>query len=61
MKIYKLRDDILINMDAITLVIDCGYHGAKREIRIYTTDGRHDYVLSNEDWTRFYQALEEYK
>lgn len=61
MKLYKLRHDILINLDAITIVIDRGYHGAQRQIRIHTIDGQHDYILSNEEWTRFYQKLEEYK
>lgn len=61
MKLFKLRHDILINLDAITCVIDRGYSGTKREVRIYTTDGRHEYELSNEEWTRFYQKLEEYK
>lgn len=61
MKLYKLRNDILINLDAITLVIDRGYHGAQRQVRIYTVDGQHNYSLSNEEWTRFYQKLEECK
>jgi hypothetical protein len=61
MKLYKLRSDILINLDAITLVIDRGYAGVKRKIRIYTTDGQHNYELTNEEWTRFHQKLEESK
>lgn len=61
MKLYKLRSDILINLDAITLVIDRGYADTKRLVRIYTTDGKHEYKLSTEEWTKFYHKLEEYK
>lgn len=57
MKLYKLRPDILINMDAITLVIDRGYVGALRKVRIYTFDGRHEYELTNEEYTNFYMQL----
>lgn len=61
MKLYKLRPDILINMDAITLVIDRGYVGAQRKVRIYTLDGRHEYELTNEEYTNFYMQLEKEK
>lgn len=61
MKLYKLREDILLNMDAITLIIDRGYSGAQHEVRIYTVDGQHEYKLSNEDWTRFQMELKKYE
>ena len=61
MQLFELRKDILINLDAITLVIDRGYVGTKREVRIYTTDGQHEYKLSTEEWTKFSYKLEEYK
>ena len=61
MKLYQLRKDILLNLDAVVLVIDRGYAGTKRQVRIHTLDGQHDYKLSNEEWTCFYRKLEEYK
>ena len=61
MKLYQLRKDIIINLEAVTLVIDRGYAGAQRKVRIYTTDGQHDYTLSNEEYTRLYCKLEECK
>ena len=61
MKLYRLRKDILLNMDAVTLVIDRGYAGAQHQVRIYTTDGKHEYELSNEDWTKFQVELKKYE
>lgn len=61
MKLYRLRSDILLNIETITLVIDRGYHGTNHLIRIYTTDGKHEYQLSNEDWTRFQMELKKYE
>ena len=61
MKLYRLRSDILLNMEAVTLVIDQGYNGANHLIRIYTTDGRHEYQLSNEEWTHFQMELKKYE
>lgn len=59
MKLYELRSDITINLDQLCLVIDRGYYGTKRRVRIYTTDGRHEYDLSTEDWTKFQLMLKE--
>lgn len=56
---FKLRDDIWIRMNSINLVIDRGYAGMKRRIRIYTTDGRHEYDLTTEEWSRFELALKD--
>lgn len=61
MKMYQMRPDIWINLDAITLVIDRGYAAAKHQIRIYTIDGRHEYELSNEEWARLQKKVEEHK
>ena len=61
MQLFELRKDIIVNLDAITIVIDRGILGTKRQVRIHTIDGQHDYMLSNEDYTRFYCKLEEYK
>ena len=61
MQLFEVRKDIIINLDAITIVIDRGIVGTQRQVRIHTTDGQHDYMLSNEDFTRFYHKLEEYK
>ena len=60
-RFYKLRDDILVDLDSITMVIDRGYSMTNHEVRIYTLDGRHEYLLSNEDYTRLYQQLEKEK
>ena len=54
---FQLREDIWIRLDAINLVIDRGYSGTKRRVRIYTTDGRHEYDLTNEEYTKFYNRL----
>ena len=61
MKLYKLRSDILLNMDAVTLIIDRGFSAALHTVRIYTTDGKHEYDLSNEDWTRLQMELKKYE
>ena len=59
MKLYRLRSDITINLDNVCLIIDRGFWGAKRRIRIYTTDGQHEYDLPTEDWTRLQLLLKE--
>ena len=59
MKLYKIRPDLYINLDQVCLVIDRGYVGTKHEVRIYTTDGQHEYKLSNEEWTKFELMLKE--
>jgi hypothetical protein len=59
MKLYELRPDIVLNLDQICLVVDRGYYGTKRRIRIYTPDGRHEYDLSVEEWTKFQLMLKE--
>ena len=60
MNLYKLRSDITLNLDTVTLIIDKGYAGAKHQLRIYTIDGQHNYELDNEDWTRLQLKLKEY-
>lgn len=59
MNLYKLRSDTYINLDHLCLVVDRGYIGTKREVLIYTTDGQHEYKLSNEEWTKFQLKLQE--
>ena len=61
MKFYRLRKDIFINMDAIHIAIDMGYRNANHLVRIYTSDGRHEYELSNEEWTKFQEELKAYE
>ena len=53
MNLYKLRSDIYLNLDAITVIVDRGMSGTKHEVRIHTNDGQHEYKLSTEEWTRF--------
>lgn len=59
MRLYRLRDDIWINLDAVSLVIDRGLAKDKWQVRIYTFDGRHEYDLSTEEWTKFQLILKE--
>ena len=59
MNLYKLRSDIYLNLDAVSLIIDRGYAGAKHQVRIYTSDGQHNYELDNEDWTRLQLKIKE--
>jgi hypothetical protein len=59
MRLYRLRDDIWINLDAVSLVIDRGLAKDKWQVRIYTFDGEHNYHLSTEEWTKFQLMLKE--
>ena len=58
---YQLRKDIWINFNQVSLVIDQGYAGAKHNVRTYTPDGRHEYSLTNEEYTKLMMKLEEMK
>lgn len=59
MKLYQIRPDLWVNLDAICLIIDRGYIGTKRRIRLHTFDGEHNYDLSTEEWTKFSQKMED--
>ena len=56
---FQLTPDKWVRLAHITLVIDRGYAGAKRKVRIYTVDGRHEYELTNEEYTRFMNKIKE--
>lgn len=56
---FQLTPDKWIRLSAINLVLDRGYAGAKRKVRIYTNDGRHEYELTNEQYTRFMNKVRE--
>lgn len=58
MRMYRLRDDLFINIEAITLIIDRGFGKDGHRVRIYTFDGEHNYILNNEDWTRLQCLIE---
>lgn len=59
MWLYKLRKDILINLESINIVIDQGYTKTGHKVRIHTIDGQHEYNLNNEDYSRFMMKLKE--
>ena len=56
---FQLTPDKWIRLSSINLVIDRGFAGTKRRVRIYTTDGRHEYDLTNEQYTKFYEKIKE--
>ena len=56
---FQLTTDKWIRLSAITVVIDRGYYGVKHRVRIYTNDGRHEYDLTNEEYTRFMSKIKE--
>jgi hypothetical protein len=56
---FQLTPDKWICLAHITLVIDRGYADAKRRVRIYTTDGKHEYDLTNEQYTHFMCKIKE--
>jgi hypothetical protein len=55
---FHLTADKWIRLSAITLVIDRGFTKTGRRVRIYTTDGRHEYDLTNEEYTRFMHLIQ---